>query len=83
MNPLDLAYINRLAPYKVWTENGRDYLVETSYDLLFMIGFMDDYSIWPIGSLPVLHQQRKPSPLTQRRETEGYHLPHRRGLLRR
>ena len=22
MNPLDLAYINRLAPYKVWTENG-------------------------------------------------------------
>ena len=20
MNPLDLAYINRLAPYKVWTE---------------------------------------------------------------
>ena len=26
MNPLDLAYINRLAPYKVWTENGRDYL---------------------------------------------------------
>ena len=24
MNPLNLAYINRLAPYKVWTENGRD-----------------------------------------------------------
>ena len=24
MNPLDLAYINRLAPYKVWTENGRE-----------------------------------------------------------
>ena len=50
MNPLDLAYINRLAPYKVWTENGRDYLVETSYDLLFKIGFMDDYSIWPSGA---------------------------------
>ena len=30
MNPLDLAYINRLAPYKVWTENGCDYLVETN-----------------------------------------------------
>ncbi len=29
MNPLDLAYVNRLAPYKVWTENGRDYFVET------------------------------------------------------
>jgi hypothetical protein len=50
MNSLDLAYINRLAPYKVWTENGRDYLVETSYDLLFKIGFMDDYSIWPSGA---------------------------------
>ena len=25
MNALDLSYINRLAPYKVWTENGRDY----------------------------------------------------------
>ena len=37
MNPLDLAYINRLAPYKVWTENGRNYLVETSYDLLFKV----------------------------------------------
>ena len=45
MNPLDLAYINRLAPYKVWTENGCDYLVETNYDILFKIGFMDDYSI--------------------------------------
>ena len=50
MNPLDLAYINRLAPYKVWTENGCDYLVETSYDLLFKIGFMDDYSIWQSGA---------------------------------
>lgn len=38
MNPLDLAYINRLAPYKVWTENGRDYLVETSYHLLKIMG---------------------------------------------
>lgn len=50
MNPLDLAYINRLAPYKVWTENGCDYLVETSYGLLFKIGFMDDYSIWQNGA---------------------------------
>ena len=50
MNLLDLAYINRLAPYKVWTENGCDYLVETSYDLLFKIGFMDDYAIWPSGA---------------------------------
>ena len=50
MNLLDLAYINRLAPYKVWTENVCDYLVETSYDLLFKIGFMDDYAIWPSGA---------------------------------
>ena len=26
MKPLDLNYVNRLAPYKVWTENARDYL---------------------------------------------------------
>ena len=39
MNPLDLAYINRLAPYKVWTENGRDYLIETSRGQIFVIGF--------------------------------------------
>lgn len=50
MNLLDLAYINHLSPYKVWTENGEDYLVETSEGLLFRIGFMDDYSIWPTGA---------------------------------
>ena len=64
MNPLDLAYINRLAPYKVWTENGRDYLVETSYDLLFKIGFMDDYSIWPSGAYQfyINNESHRPSP---------------------
>ena len=64
MNPLDLAYINRLAPYKVWTENGRDYLVETSYELLFKIGFMDDYSIWPTGAYQfyINNESHRPSP---------------------
>ena len=64
MNPLDLAYINRLAPYKVWTENGRDYLVETSYDLLFKIGFMDDYSIWQSGAYQfyINNESHRPSP---------------------
>lgn len=64
MNPLDLAYINRLAPYKVWTENGRDYLVETNYDLLFRIGFMDDYSIWPSGAyqFTINNESNLPSP---------------------
>ncbi len=64
MNPLDLAYINRLAPYKVWTENGRDYLVETSYDLLFRIGFMDDYSIWQSGAYQfyINNESHRPSP---------------------
>lgn len=64
MNSLDLAYINRLAPYKVWTENGRDYLVETSYELLFKIGFMDDYSIWPEGAyqLYINNESHRPSP---------------------
>ncbi len=64
MNPLDLTYINRLAPYKVWTENGRDYLVETRYDLLFRIGFMDDYSIWPTGAyqFTINNERNQPSP---------------------
>jgi hypothetical protein len=64
MNPLDLAYINRLAPYKVWTENGCDYLVETSYDLLFKIGFMDDYSIWQSGAYQfyINNESHRPSP---------------------
>ena len=64
MNPLDLAYINRLAPYKVWTENGHDYLVETNYDLLFRIGFMDDYSIWPSGAyqFTINNESHRPSP---------------------
>jgi hypothetical protein len=64
MNSLDLAYINRLAPYKVWTENGRDYLVETSYELLFKIGFMDDYSIWPEGAYQfyINNESHRPSP---------------------
>ena len=25
MNPLDLTRVSRLSPYKVWTEDGRDY----------------------------------------------------------
>ena len=64
MNSLDLAYINRLAPYKVWTEKGRDYLVETSYELLFKIGFMDDYSIWPTGAYQfyINNESHRPSP---------------------
>ena len=62
MIPLDLAYINRLAPYKVWTENGRDYLVETNYDLLFKIGFMDDYSIWQSGAYQFYINNESPRP---------------------
>ena len=39
MNALDLTRINRLAPYKVWTEDGCDYLIETSRGQIFVIGF--------------------------------------------
>lgn len=27
MNPLNLSYVNHLAPYKVWTENEKDFLL--------------------------------------------------------
>ena len=72
MKALDLSRINRLAPYKVWTENGRDYLVETSKGHIFVIGFMDDYSIWPTGAyqFTINNQSHQPSPLDQKlRET--------------
>ena len=65
MNPLDLTRICRLAPYKVWTEDGRDYYVETSRGQIFDIGFMDDYSIWPTGAyqFTINNQSHQPSPL--------------------
>ncbi len=68
MNPLNLAYINRLSPYKVWTENDHDYLVETNNDLLFRVGFMDDYSIWPTGTYQffIINESRQTSPLDQK-----------------
>ena len=64
MNPLDLAYINRLAPYKVWTENGRDYLVENGSHRLFRVGFIDDYSIWSTGTYQffIINESHQPSP---------------------
>lgn len=72
MNALDLNRVNRLAPYKVWTENGCDFLVETSKGHLFVIGFMDDYSIWPTGAyqFTINNQSHQPSPLDYKlRET--------------
>ncbi len=65
MNALDLNRINRLAPYKVWTEDGRDYIVETSRGQIFVIGFMDDYSIWQSGAyqFTINNRSNQPSPL--------------------
>ena len=50
MNPLDLTRINCLAPYKVWTEDECDYFIEINRGQIFVTGFMDDYSIWPMGA---------------------------------
>ena len=68
MNALDLSQINRLSPYKVWTDDGRDYYVETSRGQIFDIGFMDDYSIWPTGAyqFTISNQSHQPSPLDQK-----------------
>lgn len=76
MNSLDLAYINRLAPYKVWTENGRDYFVETNYELLFRIGFMDDYSIWPSGAyqFTINNESHRPSPNDEKLKTTVFRI---------
>ena len=68
MNPLDLTRICRLAPYKVWTDDGRDYYIETARGQIFDIGFMDDYSIWQTGAyqFTISNLTRQPSPLDQK-----------------
>ena len=38
MNALDLNFVNRFASYKVWTEDGRDYLIETNRGNIFIVG---------------------------------------------
>ena len=65
MNPLDLTRVSRLSPYKVWTEDGRDYNIETHRGQIFVIGFMDDYSIWQTGAyqFTINNQSHQPSPL--------------------
>ena len=64
MNALDLNFVNRFTSYKVWTENGKDYLIETSRGNIFVVGFMDDYSIWPTGAyqFTIGNQNHRPSP---------------------
>ena len=64
MNVLDLNFVNRFASYKVWTENGKDYLIETNRGNIFVVGFMDDYSIWPTGAyqFTINNQSHLPSP---------------------
>ena len=72
MNALDMNRICRLAPYKVWTDNGIDYYIETNRGQIFVIGFMDDYSIWPTGAyqFTITNRNNQPSPLDQKlRET--------------
>ncbi|MBR6030566.1 MAG: hypothetical protein IKP36_01215 [Bacteroidaceae bacterium] len=65
MKSLDLTRINRLAPYKVWTDDERNYYVETSRGQIFVIGFMDDYSIWDKGAyqFTITNRSKQPSPL--------------------
>ena len=68
MKALDLNFVNRFTPYKVWTEDERDYLIETSSGNIFVVGFMDDYSIWPTGAyqLTINNRSHQPSPNDQR-----------------
>ena len=72
MNTLDLNFVNRFASYKVWTEDGKDYLIETNRGNIFVVGFMDDYSIWLTGAyqFTINNQNHLPSPNDQKlRET--------------
>lgn len=64
MKALDLNHVNRLTPYKVWTEDGCDYYVETNKGHIFVVGFMDDYSIWQTGAYQffITNRNHQPSP---------------------
>ena len=64
MKALDLNLVNRLSPYKVWTEDGRDFFIETTRGQIFLVGFMDDYSIWETGAyqFTINNQSHQPSP---------------------
>lgn len=81
MKELDLNYVNRYAPYKVWTDNGRDYFVETDHDLLFKIGFVDDQSIWSEGAyqFTINNESNRLSPNDPK--LEGDILSNDRGFL--
>lgn len=76
MNKLDLNYVNRLAPYKVWTEDWRDYYVETDHDLLFKVGFVEDQSIWEEGAyqFTINNESHRPSPNDQKLKETFYRL---------
>lgn len=64
MNTLDIGYINRLSSYQVWTENGRDFRIKTDNGNTFIVGFMEDYSIWSTGAyqLTIVNESNLPSP---------------------
>jgi hypothetical protein len=48
----------------VWTEDGHDYIIETTRGNIFVIGFMDDYSIWSTGAyqFTINNKSKQPSP---------------------
>ena len=76
MKPLDLNYVNRFAPYKVWTDGGHDYFVETDHDLLFKIGFVDDQSIWLENAyqFTINNESHRPSPNDPKLKETFYRL---------
>lgn len=72
MTSLDLKFVNRLSPYKVWTEDEYNFFVETSRGHIFVVGFMEDYSIWQTGAyqFSITNRSHQPSPNDQKlRET--------------
>ena len=76
MNTLDLGYVNRLAPYKVWTENGMDFYIETDFGNLFKVGFMNDSSIWESGAyqFTINNEHNRPSPNDSKLKNTLYRL---------
>ncbi|MBQ6965514.1 MAG: hypothetical protein IJP82_07490 [Bacteroidaceae bacterium] len=76
MNAVDLNYVNRYAPYKVWTENGQDFYVETDVGFLFKVGFMDDFTIWETGAYQffINNESRQPSPNDSKLKDTLYRL---------
>ena len=62
MKSIDIALVNRLSPYTVWTSTGRDFFFITDAGNLFVVSFVDDPSIWETSCYQLIITNGSDSP---------------------